>query len=197
MEKLYGYNGKIAYIDLGSMNVEVKDLDHKIAEDYLGGAGLSAKITYDLLSENDFQTLQEDPFSSVNPLIFATGPLTGTMTPSSSRYCVTGISPLTGIWGESTSGGFFPISLKRSGYDAIVITGKAEKPKFIMIDDGKIEIKDAEVLWGKNTRETITSVRALLNDEKFRVACIGKGGENLVKYAAIINDEGRAAGRCG
>ena len=197
MEKLYGYNGKIAYIDLGSMNVEVKDLDHKIAEDYLGGAGLSAKITYDLLSENDFQTLQEDPFSSVNPLIFATGPLTGTMTPSSSRYCVTGISPLTGIWGESTSGGFFPIALKKSGYDAIVITGKAEKPKFIMIDDGKIEIKDAEVLWGKNTRETITSVRALLNDEKFRVACIGKGGENLVKYAAIINDEGRAAGRCG
>ena len=181
MEKLYGYNGKIAYIDLGSMNVEVKDLDQKIAEDYMGGAGLSAKIMYDLLSEDDYQTLQKDPFSFVNPLIFATGPLTGTMTPSSSRYCVTGISPLTGIWGESTSGGFFPIALKRSGYDAIVITGKAEKPKFIMIEDGKIEIKDAEVLWGKNTRDTITSVRALLNDEKFRVAFICKSGDNIVK----------------
>ena len=197
MEKLYGYNGKIAYIDLDSMNVEVKDLDQKIAEDYMGGAGLSAKLTYDLLSEDDYQTLQKDPFSGMNPLIFATGPLTGTMTPSSSRYCVTGISPLTGIWGESTSGGFFPIALRRSGYDAIVITGKAEKPKFIIIDDGKIEIKDAEVLWGKNTQDTITSVRALLNDEKFRIACIGKAGENLIKYAAIINDEGRAAGRCG
>jgi len=197
MEKLYGYNGKIAYIDLESLNVEVKDLDQKIAEDYMGGAGLSAKLTYDLLSENDFQTLQKDPFSSRNPLIFATGPLTGTMTPSSSRYCVTGISPLTGIWGESTSGGFFPIALKKSGYDAIVVTGNAEKPKFIAINDGKIEIRDADILWGKNTRDTITSVRALLNDEKFRVACIGKAGENLVKYAAIINDEGRAAGRCG
>ncbi|MHA1932904.1 MAG: aldehyde ferredoxin oxidoreductase N-terminal domain-containing protein, partial [Promethearchaeota archaeon] len=197
MKELYGYNGKIAYIDLSSTNVEVKDLDQKIVEDYLGGVGLSAKLTYDLLSENDYQTLQKDPFSNTNPLIFATGPLTGTMTPSSSRYCVTGISPLTGIWGESTSGGFFPIALKRSGYDAIIITGKAEKPKFIMIDDGKIEIKDAESLWGKNTRDTITSVRAFLNDEKFRVACIGKAGENLVKYAAIINDEGRAAGRCG
>ena len=197
MEKLYGYNGKIAYIDLGSLNVEVKDLDQKIAENYMGGAGLSAKLTYDLLSDSDFQILQKDPFSSINPLIFATGPLTGTMTPSSSRYCVTGISPLTGIWGESTSGGFFPITLKRSGYDAIVITGKADRPKFIVIDECKIKIKDADSLWGKNTRDTITSVRALLNDEKFRVACIGNGGENLVKYAAIINDEGRAAGRCG
>ncbi|MHA2181550.1 MAG: aldehyde ferredoxin oxidoreductase family protein [Promethearchaeota archaeon] len=197
MEKLQGYNGKIAYIDLDSKNVEVKDLDQKIAEDYMGGAGLSAKLTYDLLSENDFQTLKRDPFSSVNPLIFATGPLTGTMTPSSSRYCVTGISPLTGIWGESTSGGFFPIALKRSGYDAIVITGESDKPKYIVINDGRIEIKDADLLWGKNTRETITSVRALLDDAKFRIACIGKAGENLVKYAAIINDEGRAAGRCG
>jgi len=197
MEKLYGYNGKIAYIDLSSLTIEVKDLDQKIAENYMGGAGLSAKLTYDLLSDSDFESLQKDPFSSINPLIFATGPLTGTMTPSSSRYCVTGVSPLTGIWGESTSGGFFPIALKKSGYDALVITGEADKPKFIVINDGKIEIKDADSLWGKNTRETITSVRAHLNDEKFRVACIGKAGENLVKYAAIINDEGRAAGRCG
>ncbi|KKN13240.1 hypothetical protein LCGC14_1008310 [marine sediment metagenome] len=197
MDKLYGYNGKIAYIDLTSLNVEVKDLDPKIAEDYLGGAGLSAKLTYDLLSEDDYQTLQKDSFSRVNPLIFATGPLTGTATPSSSRYCVTGISPLTGIWGESTSGGFFPIALKRSGYDAIIITGEADGPKFIYINNGGIEIKDAEQFSGKNTRETITLIRELLNNEKLRVACIGKAGENLVKYAGIINDEGRAAGRCG
>ena len=197
MDKLYGYNGKIAYIDLSSLDVEVKDLDPKIAEDYLGGAGLSAKLTYDLLTEGDYQALQKDPWLSKNPLIFATGPLTGTATPSSSRYCVTGISPLTGIWGEATSGGFFPIALKRSGYDAIVITGESEQPKFIQINNGEIEIKDAANLWGKNTRETITSIRENLNDDKFRIACIGKAGENLVKYAAIINDEGRAAGRCG
>jgi len=197
MDKLYGYNGKIAYIDLSSLNVEVKDLDPKIAEDYLGGAGLSAKLTYDLLTESDYQALQKDPFFSKNPLIFATGPLTGTATPSSSRYCVTGISPLTGIWGEATSGGFFPIALKKSGYDAIVITGESEQPKFIQINNGEIEIKDAGNIWGKNTRETITSIREILDDDKFRIACIGKAGENLVKYAAIINDEGRAAGRCG
>jgi len=197
MDKLYGYNGKIAYIDLSSLDVEVKDLDPKIAEDYLGGAGLSAKLTYDLLTEGDYQTLQKDPWFSKNPLIFATGPLTGTATPSSSRYCVTGISPLTGIWGEATSGGFFPIALKRSGFDAIVITGESEQPKFIQINNGEIEIKDAANIWGKNTRETITSIREILNDDKFRIACIGKAGENLVKYAAIINDEGRAAGRCG
>ena len=197
MDKLYGYNGKIAYINLSELDVEIKDLNSKIAEDYMGGAGLSTKLTYDLLTENDYQTLQKDPLASMNPLIFATGPLTGTMTPSSSRYCVTGISPLTGIWGESTSGGFFPIALKKSGYDVIILTGEADEPKFIYINNGKIEIKNAEQFWGKNTRDTIGSIRALMNDEKLRVACIGKAGENLVKYAAIINDEGRAAGRCG
>lgn len=197
MDKLYGYNGKVAYINLSELNAEIKDLDPKIAEDYMGGAGLSAKLTYDLLNENDYQILQKDPLASINPLVFATGPLTGTMTPSSSRYCVTGISPLTGIWGESTSGGFLPIALKKSGYDAIILTGEADEPKFIYINNGKIEIKNAAQFWGKNTRDTIGSIRELMNDEKLRVACIGKAGENLVKYAAIINDEGRAAGRCG
>ena len=197
MEKLYGYNGKIAYIDLSSSKIEIKDLDPEIVEEYLGGAGLSAKLTYDLLTEDDYKTLQRDPFSSVNPLIFSTGPLTGTATPSSSRYCVTGISPLTGIWGESTSGGFLPIALKRSGYDAIVITGESDDPKLILIKEGNIEIKDATHLWGKNTRETIEVIKEGLDDEKLRIACIGKAGENLVNYAAIINDEGRAAGRCG
>ncbi|MFX1377152.1 MAG: aldehyde ferredoxin oxidoreductase family protein [Promethearchaeota archaeon] len=197
MDKLYGYNGKLAYINVSSSNIEIKDLEPEIAEDYLGGVGLSAKLTYDLLTKDDYQTLQKDPLSSVNPLIFSTGPLTGTMTPSSSRYCVTGISPLTGIWGEATSGGFFPIALKRSGYDAIIITGESDKPKFIHINNGEIIIKNAEELWGKNTRETIESIKELLNDDKIRIACIGKAGENLIKYSAIINDEGRAAGRCG
>ncbi|MFX1324783.1 MAG: aldehyde ferredoxin oxidoreductase family protein [Promethearchaeota archaeon] len=197
MDKLFGYNGKIAYIDLSASKVKVKDLDPRIAEDYMGGAGLSAKLMYDLLSENDYEILRENPLSSINPIIFATGPLTGTTTPSSSRYCVSGISPLTGIWGEATSGGFFPTALKRSGYDAVIITGESDSPKLIYISNGEIEIKDAEALWGKNTRDTIESIKDLLNDEKLRVACIGKAGENLVKYAAIINDEGRAAGRCG
>ncbi|MFX1392895.1 MAG: aldehyde ferredoxin oxidoreductase family protein, partial [Promethearchaeota archaeon] len=197
MEKLLGYNGKIAYVDLSTLKVEVKDLDPKIAEDYIGGVGLSAKLTYDLLSDEDYIKLKENPFSIVNPLIFATGPLTGTSVPSSGRYSVTIISPLTGIWGESTSGGFFPIALRKSGFDAIVITGEAEEPKFIVVNNGEIEFKDANMLWGKDTRETMDIIKKEFNDETLRIACIGKGGENLVKYAAIINDEGRAAGRCG
>lgn len=197
MAKMNGYNGKIAYIDLNTLSVEEKDLDPKLAENYIGGVGLSAKLTYDLLSEEDYETLKMDPLASINPLIFATGPLTGTMTPSSSRYSVSGISPLTGIWGESTSGGFLPLALRRCGFDTIVIRGEAETPKMIIIKNSTIEIKDADALWGKNSRETIESIRKDLGDEKVYIACVGKGGENLVKYAAIINDEGRAAGRCG
>ncbi|MFX1589298.1 MAG: aldehyde ferredoxin oxidoreductase family protein, partial [Promethearchaeota archaeon] len=196
VEKPDGYNGKILYIDLSSMKKEIKELNSQIAEEYIGGVGLSAKLTYDLLTDEDFTSLKKDPFSSINPLIFATGPLTGTATPSSGRYSITGISPLTGIWGESTSGGFFPVALRKSGFDAIIIIGEAENPKIILINEGNIEIKDAGDLWGKNTRETIQLVKSRDGD-KFRVACIGKAGENLVKYAAIINDEGRAAGRCG
>ncbi len=196
-EKLIAYNGKIAYVNLSDQKVEIKELDPQIAKDYLGGAGLSAKLTYDLLSDKDYEILKNDPFSDINPLIFATGPITGTMRPSSGRYTVTGISPLTGIWGESTSGGFFCISLRNSGFDAIVITGKAKSPTFLYVHDETFEFKDASKLWGKDTYETQVLIKNELQNEKARVATIGTGGENLVKYAAIINDEGRAAGRCG
>ncbi|MHA1724977.1 MAG: aldehyde ferredoxin oxidoreductase N-terminal domain-containing protein, partial [Promethearchaeota archaeon] len=196
-EKLYGYNGKIAYINLSRENVEVKDLDPQIAKDYLGGTGLSAKIIHDMLKEEDYETLKKDLLAEINPLIFATGPVTGTLRPSSGRYSVSGISPLTGIWGEGTSGGTFCISLHNSGYDALVITGKASTPKLIYIYDAKIEILDAQKYWGKNTYESQQMIVADLNNDKARVAAIGPAGENLVKYAAIINDEGRAVGRCG
>jgi aldehyde:ferredoxin oxidoreductase len=196
-EDLIGYNGKIAYIDLNSQKVNIKDLDGIIAKQYLGGTGLSAKLTYDLLSDDDYEVLKSNPFSDKNPLIFATGPVTGTIRPSSGRYSVTGISPLTGIWGEGTSGGFFCISLRNSGYDAIVITGKFENPIYLYIHDNTFEFKDASNLWGKNTYETQELIKDDLDNDKVKVACIGDAGENLVKYAAIINDEGRAQGRCG
>ena len=103
-EKLFGYHGKLAYVNLSNKEVEVKDLAPKIAKDYIGGVSLSAKLIYDLLTDDDYKTLKEDQFSAVNPLVFATGPLTGTLRPSSGRYSVSGISPLTKIWGEGTSG---------------------------------------------------------------------------------------------
>ena len=196
-EKLIGYNGKIAYVNLTDQTVDVKDLNPQIAKEYLGGTGLSAKITYDLLSENDYGTLKKDPYSEINPLIFATGPVTGTTRPSSGRYSVTAISPLTGIWGEGTSGGYFPISLRNSGYDAIVITGKSKKPIYLYIHDETIEFKDANYIWGKSTYESQSYLKEKINNDKIRVAAIGIAGENLVKYAGIINDEGRAIGRSG
>ncbi len=196
-KEFFGYNGKIAFINLSNQTVEIKDLDINDAKNYLGGTGLSAKLTYDLLSEEDYQILKNTPFHEKNPLIFATGPITGTNRPSSGRYSVTGISPLTGIWGEGTSGGFFCISLKNSGYDALVIIGQSKTPIYIYIHDNSIDFLAASELWGKNTYETQTLIKNELSNERVRVATIGNGGENLVKYAGIINDEGRAIGRCG
>lgn len=198
MEKIeYGYNSKIAYVDLNNQKIEVKDLETQLAKEYLGGTGLSAKLTYDMLSDEDYKVLKNDPLSEKNPLIFSTGPITGTIRPSSGRYSVTGISPLTGIWGEGTSGGSFCISLRNSGFDAIVIIGKAKDPIYLYIHDQAIEFKDASKLWGKDTYETQSLIKNELNNDKIRVATIGISGENLVKYAGIINDEGRVIGRCG
>ena len=196
-EKLIGYNGKIAYVDLNNKRWETKELDPQIAKEYLGGTGLSAKLTYDSLSDDDYETLKNDPFHEINPLIFATGPVTGTIRPSSGRYTVTGISPLTKIWGEGSSGGYFCISLRNSGFDAIVVTGKSETPIYLSIHDKTIEFKDASKYWGKDTYETQKLIKEELSNERARVVTIGLAGENLVKYAAMINDEGRAIGRCG
>ncbi|MBA7515361.1 putative oxidoreductase YdhV [subsurface metagenome] len=196
-ENLFGYNGKIAYVNLTDQTVDVKDMDAQVAKEYLGGTGLSAKITYDLLSKDDYDTLKKDAFSEINPLIFATGPVTGTLRPSSGRYTVTAISPLTGIWGEGSSGGYFCIPLHNSGFDAIVIVGKAKSPIYLYVHDETIEFKGGDAVWGKDTYETQSILKKELNNEKIRVATIGIAGENLVKYAGIINDEGRAIGRCG
>ncbi|NHJ19346.1 MAG: aldehyde ferredoxin oxidoreductase [Candidatus Lokiarchaeota archaeon] len=196
-DKLYGYNGKVLYVDLSRETSEVKDLSPETAQKYLGGTGLSAKLTYDLLSEEDYNKLRGNPYSEINPLIFATGPITGTIRPNSGRYTVSGISPLTGIWGEGSSGGLFCIALRNSGFDAVVLFGKLNKLSYLYIHDGKIEFKDASELQGKDCYETQKLIKDELNAPNTRIACIGPGGENLVKYSVILNDEGRVVGRCG
>jgi aldehyde:ferredoxin oxidoreductase len=138
-----------------------------------------------------------DPLSPENPIVFAAGPFTGSNIPMVSRAAICGISPGTGLWGEATTGGKFPMRLKGTGYDGILITGKAAKPVYIYVSEGKAEIKDASHLWGKcDTYETQEKIKAEI-DAKVSVACIGAGGENLINYSNIMNDEGRAAGRCG
>jgi len=196
-ENLFGYNGKIAYVDLIEKKVDIKDLNHQMAKKYLGGSGLSAKLIYDILTEEDYRIIKNNPFSEKNPIIFATGPITGTIRPSSGRYCVSGISPLTRIWGEGTSGGFFCISLRNSGFDAIIITGKAINPIYLYIYNGNIEFKDASSIWGNDTYKSQEMIITELNNDKVKVATIGIAGEKLVKYAGIFNDDGRCVGRGG
>ncbi|MBN1329762.1 MAG: aldehyde ferredoxin oxidoreductase family protein [Candidatus Heimdallarchaeota archaeon] len=197
MSQIISYNGKIAYVDLTTQTVKIEPLKENTARDFLGGAGLSAKLIYDLLDDSAYKTLKNDPFSPINPLVFATGPITGTERPASGRYSVCAISPLTNIWGESTSGGHFCISLRDSGFDAIVITGKAVKPIYLYLSEGKFSFMDASKLWGKDTYETQELIRNEIKNDKIKVACIGPSGEKLVRFASVMNDEGRAAGRCG
>jgi aldehyde:ferredoxin oxidoreductase len=161
-----------------------------LAKSYIGGCSLAARLAYELIDST------VDPFGPKNPLIFMTGPLTGTLAPCSGRHGVCAKSPLTGIWGEATTGGFWGATLKHSGYDGIIVTGKSDRPVYVEIENDDVKIKDAAHLWGKGTYET---QEILLKDtgRSHRVTCIGPAGENRVRFAAIINDNGRAAARTG
>lgn len=186
-----GYFGKFLKIDLTSGQTEEIPVSDEDQKKYVGGSTLAAKVIYDYVKSG------MDPFSPENPIVFATGPFTGSNVPMVSRAAICGISPGTGLWGEATTGGKFPMRLKGTGYDGILITGKAEKPVYVYVKEGAVEICDAAHLWGKeDVYETQKKIKADIG-EKVSVACIGSGGENLVSYANIINDEGRAAGRCG
>ena len=137
-----------------------------------------------------------DPLGSENKIIYMSGPLTGTMSPSSGRFSAVTKSPLTGLWGSANSGGRWGLDLKRSGYDGIIIEGVSAEPVYLVIDDGKCELKDASHLWGLNVKDTTKKLKEQ-HGKKFNVSCIGIAGEKLVKYAAVMNDVHRALGRCG
>jgi aldehyde:ferredoxin oxidoreductase len=161
-----------------------------MAKKFLGGRGLASKYLFDEVKPG------ADPLGPRNKLIFMSGLLTGTASPSAGRYSVVTKSPLTNIWCQSNSGGRWGVDLKHSGFDGIIFEGISNQPVYLIIDDGKAELRDASHLWGKNVSDVTGIIKKDLN-EKFNVACIGQAGENLVKYAAIMNDLHRAAGRCG
>jgi aldehyde:ferredoxin oxidoreductase len=186
-----GYHGRLLEVDLSARKTADLPLAEETAKKYIGGATLAAALVYERMK------IGADPLAPENPLVFLTGPLTGTPLPMVSRYAAAGISPLTGFWGEATSGGRFPFRLKGSGWDGLLVKGKAEGPVFLSLREGKAEIREAGNLWGKDCYETQKAVKAELGDESASVACIGAPGEKGVKYAAIMNDAGRAAGRCG
>ncbi len=186
-----GYMGKILRVDLSTGKIWDEPLDEEYARAFVGGSGLAARYVYDMVDGDT------DPLGPENPLVFMTGPLVGTAMPSAGRCSVCALSPLTHIWGESNTGGFFGPELHFAGYDGVIITGQAEKPVWLSIVEGRPELHDAADLWGCDSYVTQERVREALGEPKARVACIGPAGENQIKMAAVMNDHGRAAGRTG
>ncbi|MEM3479254.1 MAG: aldehyde ferredoxin oxidoreductase family protein [Candidatus Bathyarchaeia archaeon] len=187
---VYGYMGKILRVDLSSNKVYEEEISEEIARKFIGGVGLAAKIIYD-------EVKPETPaYSPENKIVFMTGPLTGTLIPCTGRYVVCSKSPLTDAWGEAHASGFWARELKRAGFDGIVVEGKSGRPVYLVIDDEDVRLEHAESIWGLGCLDTEEVLKKDLGGD-FRVACIGPAGERLVRFAAIISDEGRAAGRCG
>ena len=186
-----GCNGKILRVNLSHGDIQVEEPGEDFYRTYFGGWGF---VAYYLLKEVPPGT---DPLAPENKLIFALGPLTGAPVAGTARNAVGAKSPLTGLFGEADVGGWWNAELKRAGYDAIIIEGKAEKPVYLWIQDGEVEIRDATHLWGKTTEESQMMIRTELGDERIRTAQIGPAGENMVRYACIINDLKHAAGRTG
>ncbi len=188
---LYGVTGKILRVDLDQQRTSVEERDEAFYRTYGGGGCLAS---YYLLKERPAKV---EPLSPDNLLTFASGPLVGTGIPGGNRFSVAAISPLTGCYGEAEAGGWWSPELKKAGYDAIVVEGAAENPVYLSIDDGTTQIRDAAHLWGKDTGETQDIIRRELGSRSVRVAAIGPGGENLVRYACVVNNLRHTNGRSG
>ena len=188
---MYGWMGTILQVDLSSGKIEKEPLSEELRLNYLGGRGINSRILYDNTGP------RTDPLGPDNVLIFGTGTMTGTIAPSSGRLQVSAKSPLTGILGDGNTGGYFSLELKRAGYDHIVIKGKAERPVYLLIDNDHVELKPADGRWGKGTQATEDEIRRELRNSQIKIASIGQGGENLVRFAKVIFDSYHAAARPG
>ncbi|HVO36761.1 MAG TPA: aldehyde ferredoxin oxidoreductase family protein [Candidatus Acidoferrum sp.] len=190
--KLHGYAGRVLHVDLSTGKTYVEPLNEDYARKYIGGMGLGIRMWLDNSKAG------VDPFSPDNPLILATGPISGTVWPTGGNgHAFVSKSPQSFGVGEAKAHGSFGTEMKRAGYDVIVFKGKAEKPVYVWIDDDAVQILDASHLWGKSPAETEDALREELGDYYIRVASIGVAGEKLSRMACIINDKTRAAGRTG
>ncbi|MDP3203042.1 MAG: aldehyde ferredoxin oxidoreductase family protein, partial [Hydrogenophaga sp.] len=183
--------GKILRVNLTAGTVKSEPLNTEWARAYIGSRGLGSKY---LVSEVDPKV---DPLAPENKIIWATGPLTGTMASTGGRYTVITKSPLTGAIACSNSGGYWGAELKMAGWDMIIFEGKSPKPVYLYINDDDVELRDASHLWGQSVWKTEEALKSSLQDPLVRVSSIGKAGENGVLYAAVVNDLHRAAGRSG
>ena len=191
MKAKYGYIGKMLFVNLSEMAVREEELSEEMARAFIGGYGIGVRTIYERMKPG------ADSLGPDNIFGLGTGPLTLTGTVSTCRITTMGKSPLTGYWGDANSGGNFAIALKSSGYDAVFFEGKAERPVYLCIHNGKAELKDAAHLWGRNTVETEGMIQEENPGTDYKVVSIGMAGEKLSRIAAVINDWGRAAGRSG
>lgn len=187
---MYGWIGNILEVDLSDGRISVEPTE-KYVDDYLGGRGIGVRLVYDKYVPGT------DALDPGNPLLFNTGPLTGTAMPSSGRTDVTALSPMSNLRGKSNFGGFWGPELKYAGFDHLVITGKTDKPSYLWIKNGKVEIRNAEHLWGMDTFETQKAIQEELGDPEIKVICIGPAGEKLVRSACLITEVAGAAARTG
>jgi aldehyde:ferredoxin oxidoreductase len=189
---LFGYAGRVLYVDLDSGKTRVEALNMDYAKKYIGGMGLGMRLWLD----NSKQGV--DPLSPQNPLVLAIGPISGTIFPTAGNgHAFVAKSPATFGVGEAVAHGTFGSEMKRAGYDAIIITGKSEKPIYLWIDDDSVQLLEAAHLMGKSPSETEDAIKDELGDYYVRVASIGLAGEKLSRIACIINEKTRAAGRTG
>jgi len=195
---MFGWKGKILRIDLSRGNCSVEDIAPDLRTDFIGGRGMGLKVLF-----NEIDPLI-DPLGPQNKLIFSTGPLTGTGVPAGGRFIVVSKSPLSGAIANPCCGGYFGANLKFAGYDLLIIEGKSPEPVYLFIKNDVVEIRPAGKLWGKWTTETEKLIRSdMMADSdaweinNVSIVSIGPAGENLVKFACLMADGGRAAGRSG
>jgi aldehyde:ferredoxin oxidoreductase len=185
-----GYCNRVAWVDLTTGAVEYKPIDEDDAHKYVGARGLGVKYVFDNGPE-------VDALSADNLLCFMTGPLTGTDAKMSGRIAVVTKSPLTGTVTDSHHGGWSGARLKWAGLDGIVFKGKASKPTSVFVENGQVKLEDASDLWGKGVHDTVKAVFDKYGEDDLSVMSIGQAGENLARFACIINEDDRASGRGG
>jgi len=188
---MQGNWGKILKVDLGTGEMADVEIPERIYRDFLGGSGLAARLFFDA------RGWEAEPLSPENPLMIMLGPLSGLSLPGVSRLEICARSPLTGIWGESCMGGHFAPQLKGTGYDGIIFVGASEKPVYLYLTEKVKELRDASGLWGKDIYKAEELLKQEAGDKRAQVISIGPAGENLVRFANVMNDRGSAAGRCG
>lgn len=182
---------QIAYIDLSSKRVSTKNIPDEMLQQYLGGRGINAYLLYNHTKKG------LDPMSPENPLIIGAGLLGGHCVTASGRIHITGKSPDTGVYGDSNAGGYFAPELKYAGFQHLVVKGKADRPTYLWVHDGEIELKDASHLWGLDTYQTQLKIAEELGDPEVKTICIGPAGENLVSFACVRHWLKRTAGKSG